>query len=92
MEYTFESAAAKIKAIVSKTLKIDAAKFDMETPLMDELGADSLDAISIALDVDDEFGIHVDDHEIGEFKTCGQIVSAVLNHLQNKAAATGSAG
>jgi acyl carrier protein len=91
MEYTFESAAAKIKVIVAKTLKVDPANFDMDTPLIEELGADSLDAITIALDVDDEFGISVGDKEIREFKTCGQIVSAVLNHLQGRAAVGGSA-
>jgi len=92
MEYTFESAATKIKTIVARTLKLDPANFGMDTQLIEELGADSLDAISIALDVDEEFGIRVDDKEIGEFKTCSQIVSAVLNHLQGQAAPAANAG
>ncbi len=81
MEHTFESVQSRIIAIVSQTLKIKPAEFHIGTSLVEELGADSLDAISIALDVDEEFGIHVDDAELRKFNTCNDIIAAVMRHL-----------
>ena len=81
MEFTLESVESKIKDIIAKALKVDISQIGPDTDLMKELGADSLDAISIAMDVDDEFGITVNDKELGEFKSCRQIASAVVQHL-----------
>jgi acyl carrier protein len=87
MEYTLESVETKIKTIIAKTLKVDASKFEPETKLVDELGADSLDALTIAMDVDDEFHINVDDKELKQFKSCRDISMAVLRHLRGPDAA-----
>jgi acyl carrier protein len=84
MEHTIESVEKKIKTIVSKALKVKDTELTSETRLIEDLGADSLDAISIAMDVDEEFGIQVDDSELGQFNSCNAIVSAVLRHLKMK--------
>jgi acyl carrier protein len=89
MEYTLESVESKIKAIVAKTLKVEAADLGSDTRLVEELGADSLDALTIAMDVDDEFGINVDDSELRRFNSCREIASAVLRHLESRAATAG---
>jgi len=81
MEHTLDAVTTTIKAIVAQTLKVESDDFTLDTPLREELGADSLDAISIALDVDDAFGIHVNDVELSQFNTCQSIVSAVSRHL-----------
>ena len=86
MEHTVESIEKKIKAIVAHTLKANVDDFNTETRLVEELGADSLDAISIALDVDEEFGISVNDQELRRFNSCGEIVLAVVRHLKTEAA------
>ncbi|HEY2359973.1 MAG TPA: acyl carrier protein [Candidatus Angelobacter sp.] len=82
MEHTFESIQSRIIAIVAQTLKVKPADFNVDTSLVEELGADSLDALSIALDVDEEFGIQVDDAELRKFNTCNDIVAAVVRHLK----------
>jgi len=86
MEHTLDSITTTIKTIVGKTLKVKDDDFSLETPLREELGADSLDAISIALDVDEAFGIHVNDAELSQFNTCKAIIAAVLRHLTLKPA------
>lgn len=86
MEYTLESVESRIKTIVAKTLKIETSNFGTDTRLVEELGADSLDALTIAMDVDDEFGINVDDKELRRFNSCREIASAVLRHLQGRPA------
>ncbi|MGE5323276.1 MAG: acyl carrier protein [Actinomycetota bacterium] len=90
MEYTLEVIESKIKAIIATTLKIDASHFGPDTALIEELGADSLDALTIAMDVDDEFGINVDDKDLHHFKSCRDISAAVLRHLQNRVDSTNS--
>jgi acyl carrier protein len=82
MKYTLESIENSVKTIIAKTLRVDASTFGPDTHLIDELGADSLDALSIAMDVDDQFGINVSDNEIKQFKSCREISSAVFRHMQ----------
>lgn len=84
MEYTLEVVESKIKAIIARTLRVDVSHFGPDTALIEELGADSLDALTIAMDVDDEFGINVDDKDIHQFKSCRDISTAVLRYLQNR--------
>ena len=86
MEHTLDSITTTIKTIVAKTLKVKDDDFSLETPLREGLGADSLDAISIALDVDEAFGIHVNDDELSRFNTCKAIIAAVSQHLNPEAA------
>jgi acyl carrier protein len=90
MEFTLESVESRIRAIIARALKVDASQIGPDTDLMKELGADSLDAITIAMDVDDEFKITVDDKELGSFSSCRQIASAVMQHLGMRMASTGN--
>lgn len=91
MEHTLESVEKKIRTIVAKALKVKDTELNSETRLVEDLGADSLDAISIAMDVDEEFGIQVDDNELLQFNSCSAIVSAVLRHLNIKYSPSGEA-
>ena len=90
MQYTPDSIENKIRAIVARNLKIDAEKVGRDVRLLEDLGADSLDALSIAMDIDREFGIKVDDNEISLFRTCGEIASAVSRHLEVHTATAGA--
>mgnify|MGYP003306650226 CR=1 FL=1 len=42
----------------------DAEKVTLEAHLVNDLGADSLDAVDIIMGIEDEFGISVDDEKI----------------------------
>jgi acyl carrier protein len=84
MEHTPESINNKIMAIVARSLKTNTVVFTPDTRLIEELGADSLDALSIAMDIDREFGIKVVDSELSSFLTCKDIASAVTRHLNNQ--------
>lgn len=46
-----------IKSIVAKVLAIDESKFDYDTQLVNELGADSLDICRILMNVEEEFNV-----------------------------------
>ena len=53
----------KIKLLLSQTLRLSSEKIFFETNVFTELGADSLDILSLATKIENEFGISVDDIE-----------------------------
>ena len=67
----------KVKNIIVKELKVDAEKVTLEASLKDDLGADSLDAVEIVMDIEDEFDIEIDDTKIDAVATVGDLVAYI---------------
>lgn len=64
----------KIKSIIADQLSIDdESKITMNTSLIDDLEADSLDAVEVIMALEDEFGMEIPDEEAEHFKTIGDI-------------------
>ena len=53
----------------------------METSLLKDLEADSLEAVEILMEISDEFGIEISDEEAEKFQTVGDIVEYVEHHI-----------
>lgn len=70
----------KIVDILVEQLDVDAADVTLESSLVDDLGADSLDAIDIVMSVEDEFSIEVPDEIIEKMETVKDIVDFVENN------------
>lgn len=68
---------AKVQEIIVKELKVDAAKVTKEASLKDDLGADSLDAVEIVMDIEDEFGVEIDDTKAEAISTVGDLVTYI---------------
>ena len=67
----------KIKGIIVEQLGVDEAQVAMETHLMKDLEADSLDAVEIIMAIEDEFDLEVPDEAAEKFQTVGDIVKYV---------------
>lgn len=67
----------KVKEILVEQLDINGDEITMDSLLVDDLGADSLDAIDIVMSVEDEFKIEVPDEIIEEIATVGDIVNFI---------------
>ena len=70
----------KIKAILAEQLDVDANSITEDSLLVEDLGADSLDAIDIVMSVEDEFQIEVPDEAIEKMESVGDIVAFVENN------------
>lgn len=67
----------KVQEIIVKELKVDAAKVTPGASLKDDLGADSLDAVEIVMDIEDEFGVEIDDTKAEAISTVGDLVAYI---------------
>jgi acyl carrier protein len=76
-----ESIEDAVKSIIVAELRVDRNKLEPTTHLMRDLGADSLDALNIALRLEEQFKIKIPDEAIPRFLTVGDIVVGVNEHL-----------
>ena len=66
----------QIKEIIIDTLKFDG-EVTMESSLADDLQADSLDAVELAMAIEENCGVSIPDEELPNMKTVGDIVNYV---------------
>ena len=67
----------KIRDIIADQLDAAPESITMETDLMKDLEADSLDAVEIIMAIEEEFGIEVPDEKAEDFKVVANIVAYV---------------
>ena len=67
----------KVKAIVAEQLGAEAEDITLETSMMKDLDADSLDAVEIIMELEDEFDMEIPDEDAESFKSIGDIVEYI---------------
>ena len=70
-----------IKAILAEQLDIDEDSITADSLIVEDLGADSLDAIDIVMSVEDEFGIEVPDEIVEKMESVNDIITFVENNI-----------
>lgn len=70
---TFE----KLKEVIIESLNCSADQVTMEARLIEDLSADSLDAVELNMAIEDTFGVEIPDTALAELKTVGDLV----NHI-----------
>ncbi len=71
----------KVRDILCEQLEQNADTVTMESLVMEDLGADSLDVVDIVMSIEDEFEIEVPDEVIENVKTVGDIVKFVEENI-----------
>lgn len=69
----------KVCEIIANELTIDAETITMESRLVDDLKADSLDVVELIMDFEDEFNMEIPDEELPKVRTVGDIVRYIEN-------------
>ena len=67
----------KIRQLLSEQLNIPADKITLESRVIEDLGADSLDVVEMLMALEDNFNISVSDEESVGLKTLGDIVKLI---------------
>ena len=71
----------KLKEILAEQLDVDADSITKDSMLIEDLGADSLDAIDIVMSVEDEIKIEVPDEIIEKIETVGDMLNYIENNI-----------
>ena len=68
---------ATVVAMLAQQLKVDPTKITMESRLVEDLKADSANVMVMIMDLEDKFGIMVEDDQIMKMKTVGDVVKYI---------------
>ena len=71
----------KVVSELAQQFELDPESITMDTNLVDDLGADSLDVVELIMSLEDEFGIAISDEDAAQLYTVGRIVD-YLEKLQ----------
>ena len=71
----------KVIELIVNQIGVDASKVTMESKIVEDLGADSLDRVELTMAVEDEFGVQIPDAEAEKMVTVEDVVSYIeKNH------------
>ena len=64
----------RIREIICDQLDLEEDKVTMDSDIMEDFEADSLDVVDLVMSIEDEFGLEVPDDQIENFRTVGDVV------------------
>ena len=70
---TFE----KVRDVVVEQLGVKESEVKPEARFVEDLGADSLDTVELAMAIEEEFGIEISDDDAENAKTVGDVVEYI---------------
>ena len=69
-----------VKKMIAKQLKADEAAITLDTRLVEDLKADSANVMVMIMDLEDNYGIVIEDDQIMNLKTVGDVVKYIEAH------------
>jgi acyl carrier protein len=69
----------KVREALAKQFELDPESITLDTNLIDDLGADSLDVVELIMSLEDEFGVTISDEDAAQLYTVGRIVDYLEN-------------
>lgn len=81
---TKEEVFDKVKSVLIDKLAISEDEVKLESKMVDELGADSLDIVEITMALEDEFEIEILDSELYDsYRTVNGIVELIFSKINS---------
>ena len=71
----------RIRDYLADQLDVDPEKITLESDIVNDFGADSLDVIDMITTLSDEFGLDIPDEDIENFHTIGDVVNSVEERI-----------
>ncbi len=70
----------KVKGIVVEQLGVKPEDLSLQTSLIEDLGADSLDIVELIMALEEEFDIEISDEDAEKISTVGDVVEYIKKH------------
>ncbi len=75
---------AKVIQTLAKMLSKDEKDIRPESVLLEDLGMDSFAGVEMLFELEDQYGIEIEDEEAADFKKVENIVDAIMEKLKSK--------
>ena len=76
-----EEILKKVKTIISTNLYVEETEIEEEDRFREDIGADSLDKVSIFIDFETEFSIEIPDEDLEKVLTIKEAVDYLANRI-----------
>lgn len=67
----------KVAEVLSEQLGIDKSKITLNSRIIEDLGADSLDVVELIMSLEEKYGISISDEEAAKTATVGDVVNLI---------------
>ena len=68
--------------MVAEQLSVELEKVTLDAKFVDDLQADSLDVVELVMNVEERFGIEIDDTVAGDMETIKDVVDYIENAIE----------
>jgi len=80
-----ETIAERVKQAVVDALGVDEEEVTPDARIVNDLGADSLDVVQLALQLEDEFGLEIPDEDAHGLATVQAVVDYITRRCEERA-------
>ena len=67
----------RLRAILAEQLTVSEDLITMDTDILDDLGADSLDLVEVMMALEEEYNVVIVDEAVHELRTVGDVVKFI---------------
>lgn len=79
-----DSVDLTVRRVFGSILQIDAASLHEDTHLVNDLAVDSLDALELALKIQESLRIELDEEEFAKFTTYGEVLACARENVARR--------
>ena len=72
---------SRVVAVIAEVLAVDAQSIRLDSSLIDDLGAASLDLVQLLWNLEEEFGKPIPDEDVDTFHTPRDVVAYIVRKL-----------
>jgi len=69
-----------VRSHLASELEVDPERVEEDTRFKEDLDADSLDLVTLVMELEDNYGVRIPDEEAARIVTVGQAVDYILAH------------
>jgi len=72
---------ARVRTVTARILRVDPSNIELDSRFRADLGADSINLIEIAMGLEQELDITLDDDEVAQIVTVSDAVRCIEKHI-----------